>query len=200
MFDAGVDTTSSTVEWAMTELLKNTENLKKLREELHEVIGKNTKLEESHISKLPFLRAVVKETLRLHPPAPFLVPRQTLDNAQICGFTVPKNTQVLVNTWAIGRDSSVWPDPNLFMPERFLEGEIDFKGRHFELIPFGAGRRMCPGLPLASRAVHLMLAMLLQHHDWKLPDGLQPNDLDMDEKFGLTLRKFQPLRAIPIKA
>ncbi|KAL6322153.1 hypothetical protein AAG906_005093 [Vitis piasezkii] len=194
----GTDTTSSTVEWAMAELLNNPKAMAKARSELDEVIGKDMIVEESDISKLPYLQAVVKETFRLHPPVPFLVPRKTEMESEILGYAVPKNAQVLVNVWAIGRDP-MWTNPNSFVPERFLECEIDVKGRDFQLIPFGAGRRICPGLLLGHRMVHLMLASLLHSFDWKLEDGMKPEDMDMTEKFGFTLRKAQPLQAVPIK-
>ena len=119
--------------------------------------------------------------------------------SEILGYAVPKNAQVLVNVWAIGRDPMLWTNPNSFVPERFLECEIDVKGRDFQLIPFGAGRRICPGLLLGHRMVHLMLASLLHSFDWKLEDGMKPEDMDMTEKFGFTLRKAQPLQAVPIK-
>ncbi|KAL1369022.1 cytochrome P450 76T24-like [Arachis hypogaea] len=197
---AGVDTTSITIEWAMAELLRNPEKLEKVRNELQHVLGKNEQLEEKHISKLPFLKAVVKETFRLHPPAPLLVPHKAQEDVELCGFIVPKNAQVWVNVWAMGRDSSIWTNPNEFMPERFLESEIDFQGHDFELIPFGAGKRMCPGLPLAYRAVHILLASLLHCYDWKLANEDKEEDLDMSENFGLTLRKAQSLKAIPIQS
>ncbi|KAF7844724.1 geraniol 8-hydroxylase-like [Senna tora] len=199
LFVAGIDTTSSTVEWAMAELLCNPEKLDKVRQELQLALNKGEEFDESHILKLPFLKAVVKETLRLHPPAPFLIPRKSEEDVELCGFVVPKNAQILINVWAMGRDSSVWENPNQFMPERFLESEIDFKGHDFELIPFGAGRRICPGLPLANRTVHLTLASILHCYDWKLPNGLEPEDMDMSERFGITLQKALPLQAIPIK-
>ena len=199
LFSAGTDTTSSTVEWAMAELLNNPKAMAKARSELDEVLGKGMIVEESDISKLPYLQAVVKETFRLHPPVPFLVPRKTEMESEILGYAVPKNAQVLVNVWAIGRDPMLWTNPNSFVPERFLECEIDVKGRDFQLIPFGAGRRICPGLLLGHRMVHLMLASLLHSFDWKLEDGMKPEDMDMTEKFGFTLRKAQPLQAVPIK-
>ncbi|KAL1331434.1 geraniol 8-hydroxylase isoform X1 [Arachis ipaensis] len=199
LFVAGIDTTSSTIEWAMTELVHNSKKLVKVREELEQVLGKGEQqLEESHISKLPFLRAIVKETLRLHPPAPFLVPHRPEDDVELCGYMVPKNAQILTNVWAMGRDSSVWTNPNEFMPERFLESEIDFKGQNFELIPFGAGRRICPGLPLGFRSIHFVLASLLFEYDWKLPNNVKPEEMDMSEKYGLTLHKAQPLQVIPV--
>ena len=181
----------------MVELVRNPKKLEKARKELQKALDND--LEESHLLYLPFLQAIVKETLRLHPPVPLSVPRKSQDDAQLCGFTIPKNAQILVNLWAMGRDSSIWPNPNSFVPERFLDREINFKGRNFELIPFGAGRRMCPGLPLANRTVHLVLASLLRNYDWKLANGLKPEEMNMVEKFGLTLKRVQPLEVIPIK-
>ncbi|XP_061348031.1 cytochrome P450 76T24-like [Gastrolobium bilobum] len=200
LFVAGTDTTSITVEWAMAELLHKPEKLEKVRKELQEVLVKGEQLEESHISKLPFLQAVVKETFRLHPPLPFIMPLKSEVDFELCGYMLPKNAQVLVNVWGMGRDSSIWKNPNEFMPERFLESEIDFKGQDFELIPFGAGRRICPGLPLAIRTVHIVLASLLRDYDWKLANGLKAADMDMSEKYGLTLHKAQSLQVIPIQA
>ncbi|KAF7844711.1 geraniol 8-hydroxylase-like [Senna tora] len=199
LFIAGIDTTSSTVEWAMAELLYNPKKLEEAKHELQLALHKGEQFEESHISKLPFLKAVVKETLRLHPPAPFLIPHKSEEDVELRGFLVPKNSQILINVWAMGRDSRIWENPNQFMPERFLKSEIDFKGHDFELIPFGAGRRICPGLPLANKIVHNILASILHCYDWKLDDSLKAEDMDMSEKFGITLNKAMPLRAIPIK-
>jgi len=200
LFLAGIDTTSSTAEWAMAELLHNPEKMTKARDELEEVLGKGGHVQESDISKFNYLRAIVKETLRLHPSVPFLVPRKAKTNIEICGYIVPKNAQILINVWAMGQDSSIWQSPNLFMPERFLEQDIDYKGQDFELIPFGAGRRICPGLPLANRMVHLMLASLVHYFAWKLPNEMRPEDMNMAEMFGLTLHRAMPLLAIPIKS
>ncbi|KAK3012712.1 hypothetical protein RJ639_009694 [Escallonia herrerae] len=197
LFLAGTDTSSLSVEWTMTELLCNPEKLAKARTELEEVVGKNELLQESDISKLPYLQAIVKETFRLHPAAAFLVPHKADTDIEIDNFIVPKNAQILVNVWATGRDSNIWLNPGSFMPERFLDSEIDFRGRDFELIPFGAGRRICPGLPLAYRVVHLMLGSILHSFNWRLEDGMKPEDMDMSEKFGLTLQKAIPLRAVP---
>ena len=183
----------------MAELIRNPKTMAKARRELQEVLGKDGIVQESDISKLPYLQSIVKETLRLHPPAPLLLPHKPQADVEICGFTVPKNSQVLVNAWAIGRDPNTWTNPNAFVPERFQGSEIDVKGRDFEVIPFGSGRRMCPGMPLAHRMVHLMLASLLHSFDWKLEDGLKPEDMDMSEMFGITLQKAKPLRAIPIR-
>ncbi|KAF4378795.1 hypothetical protein F8388_006246 [Cannabis sativa] len=198
LFAAGTDTTSSTLEWSMTELLKNPEAMSKAQAELNQVIGKGNQMKESDISRLPYLQAIIKETFRLHPPAPLLLPRRAETDVELCGYVVPKGAQVLVNAWAISRDPNIWENPNEFIPERFLESDIDVKGRHFELTPFGGGRRICPGLPLAIRMVHLMLGSLIHSFDWKLEDGVKPQPLNMDEKFGLTLHKAQPLKALPI--
>ncbi|CAA2993979.1 geraniol 10-hydroxylase [Olea europaea subsp. europaea] len=197
LFVAGTDTTSSTLEWAMAETLKSPETMKKAKAELAEVIGKGKVLEEADVSRLPYLRCMVKEALRIHPPVPFLIPRRVEEDVEVSGYTVPKNSQVLVNAWAIGRDPTLWENPLEFKPERFMESELDVRGRDFELIPFGAGRRICPGLPLAIRMVPVMLGSLLNSFDWKLEGGIAPKELDMEEKFGITLQKANPLRAVP---
>ncbi|XP_050266149.1 geraniol 8-hydroxylase-like [Quercus robur] len=198
LFSAGTDTTSSTLQWAMAELLHNPEILSKAGEELRQTIGRGNTVEESDIPKLPYLQAIIKETFRLHPAVPLLLPRKAEADVEVKGFTVPKGAQVLVNAWAIGRDPSIWDNPNSFMPERFLGSEIDVRGHNFELIPFGGGRRICPGLSLAIRMVHLMLGSLIHSFDWKLEDGITPEDMNLEDKFGLTLDMAQPLQAIPI--
>ncbi|WJX15547.1 hypothetical protein P8452_05679 [Trifolium repens] len=199
MFTAGTDTTTSTLEWVMAELLHNPRTLKKVQMELRNKIGADRKFEENDIENLPYLKAVIKETLRLHPPLPFLVPHMALDSCKIGDYYIPKETQILVNVWAIGRDPKVWDAPLLFWPERFMEPNmVDYKGRHFEFIPFGSGRRMCPAMPLASRVLPLALGSLLSYFDWILPNGLKPEDMDMTEGMGITLRKAVPLKAIPV--
>ncbi|KAH9697031.1 cytochrome P450 family 76 subfamily C polypeptide 7 [Citrus sinensis] len=193
LFIAGNDTTSCTMEWAMAELLHNPEALLKAKLELEQTVCKCNPIEESDITRLPYLQAVVKETLRLHPAAPLLLPRKATKDVEIAGFTVPKGAQVFVNVWAIGRDESTWDNPRTFIPERFLGSNADFKGQNFELIPFGAGRRICAGLPLAIRMLHLMLGSLINSFDWKLDN----HNMDMEDKFGLTVQKAQPLHAVP---
>ncbi|GAB2227779.1 hypothetical protein Droror1_Dr00009606 [Drosera rotundifolia] len=199
LFAAGIDTTSSTIEWAMAELLSHPEKLKIGQAELQDVIGKGNQVQEADIPRLSYLNAVIKETLRLHPPVPFLVPRTVITDVTLGRYTVPKGARVLVNTWAMGRDRSIWERPSSFEPERFLNSKLDFKGHDFELIPFGAGRRMCPGLPMGSRMLHLVLGSLIHSFDWKLQEGVTPKNLDMDEKFGFTLNRARPLMAIAIK-
>ncbi|WMV47015.1 hypothetical protein MTR67_040400 [Solanum verrucosum] len=198
MFVAGSDTTSNTLEWAMAELLKNPHTLEKAQEELAQVIGRGKLIDEADVAKLSYLRCVVKETFRIHPPAPFLIPRKAVEDVEFCGYIIPKDSQVLVNIWAIRHDSSLWEDPLDFKPERFWESDIDVRGQNFELIPFGAGRRICPGLPLAIKMVPVTLGSILNTFNWKLHGGIAPKDLDMEEKFGITLGKAQPLLAIPV--
>ncbi|KAI3800475.1 hypothetical protein L1987_28566 [Smallanthus sonchifolius] len=198
LFIAGTDTTSSTLEWAMAELIHNPEKLETARSEVIKLMeNKKNIIQESDISQLPYLQAVIKETFRLHPPAPFLVPRQAIGDVEIQGFMVPNNAQILCNVWAMGRDSKVWSHPETFMPERFLEINIDYKGQDFKLIPFGAGRRMCPGLNISHRMLHIMLGTLIQNFEWKLVGNMRAQDIDMGEKFGLTLQRNTPLKVIP---
>ncbi|KAH9697121.1 cytochrome P450 family 76 subfamily C polypeptide 7 [Citrus sinensis] len=194
LFIAGNDTTSITMEWAMAELLHNPKVLSKAKLELKQTVGKGRPIDESDIARLPYLQAVVKETFRLHPAVPLLIPRKASEGVEIASVTVPKGAQVFVNVWAIGRDENIWDNPHSFKPERFLGSDVDFKGQNFELIPFGAGRRICPGLPLAIRMLYLMLGSLINSFDWKLED----ESMDMKEKFGLTIQKAKPLRAVPI--
>ncbi|CAI0404278.1 unnamed protein product [Linum tenue] len=198
LFSAGTDTNTATIEWAMTELIRNKGAMEKLREELKAelsppLVGKS-QIEESAACRLPYLNAIVKETLRLHPPGPLLLPHRAPESCEVMGYTVPEGAQIVVNVWAISRDPMVWEDdPTSFKPERFIGSEVDFRGQDFELLPFGAGRRMCPGVPLATRQIPLVLAALVRNFDWCLPDGEDPAEMDMSEKFGITLQKEQPL-------
>jgi cytochrome P450 len=171
--------------------------MRKVQEELRTVIGTKQQIDEADISNLPYLQAVVKETLRLHPPVP-LPPYEAEATVEIHGYTIPKGTKVLINIWAINRCPDAWIEPTKFMPERFLgRDEISFMGRDFQLIPFGAGRRICLGLPLAYRMVHLMLGSLLHWFRWRLPAEVEENGVDMRERFGLALSLVVPLHAIP---
>ncbi|CAL0313441.1 unnamed protein product [Lupinus luteus] len=186
---AGTDTTAYTLERAMTELLHNPEIMTKAKKELEQTIGIGNPIEESDIDKLPYLQAIIKETLRMYPPAPLLLPRKAKVDVQISGYTVPKGARVLINEWAIGRNPSFWKNAISFSPERFIGSTIDVKGQSFQLTPFGSGRRICPGSPLAMRMVPSMLGSLINTFDWKLENDMNPKDMDLD----------QPLRAIPIK-
>uniref|UniRef100_M1AMF5 Geraniol 10-hydroxylase n=2 Tax=Solanum tuberosum TaxID=4113 RepID=M1AMF5_SOLTU len=198
LFNAGTDTSSNVVEWAMTELLRAPEIMKKVQAELVELLGEGKPMDEADIARLPYLQCIIKETFRMHPPAPLLVPRKAEQDVEVCGYTVPKGSKVLINVWAIGRDSTLWEDPLVFNPDRFKDSKLDVRGQDFELIPFGAGRRICPGLPLAIRTIPVMLGTLLNTFKWKIEGDIAPKDLDMQEKFGLTLAKLLPLRAVPL--
>ncbi|GFQ05235.1 cytochrome p450 76a2 [Phtheirospermum japonicum] len=194
VFLAASETTSSSIEWAMVELLKHPEAMNKAQNELAQVVGKGNKFEESHIENLPYLQAVIKETLRLHPPIPFLVPRRAIQETDFMGYRIPKNTQVFVNTWAIGRDPECWDEPLSFKPDRFLDSKIDYRGHNFELIPFGAGRRICAGIPLGHRMLHLVLGSLLHEFEWRVDEIGRNGLMDTRERIGVTVRKLVPLK------
>uniref|UniRef100_A0A0C9QPG7 TSA: Wollemia nobilis Ref_Wollemi_Transcript_14830_1974 transcribed RNA sequence n=1 Tax=Wollemia nobilis TaxID=56998 RepID=A0A0C9QPG7_9CONI len=200
LFLAGTETTTTTIEWAVAELFHNPQKMERVRGELDEVVGCNRRVEESDLEHLLYIRAVVKEIFRLHPTAPLLLPHKAQSSCEVAGFLIPKNSQVIANVWAIGRDPAIWKEPSTFKPERFLEGEnrnVEYRGQNFELIPFGAGRRICPGLPLASLMVHLVLASLLHSFEWTHPDGKSWEEMDMSDEFALTLKKAIDLNAIP---
>ncbi|XP_038687741.1 flavonoid 3',5'-hydroxylase 1-like isoform X2 [Tripterygium wilfordii] len=193
----GTDTTSTMVEWAMAEIMMNPKIMKKVQQELDQVVGVNNSVEEFHLPKLHYLDAVVKETSRLHPALPMLVPRCPTSSATIGGFTIPRGTQVFLNIWAIQRDPEHWDNPLEFRPERFLNGEdckLDFSGNNFKYLPFGSGRRVCAGIPLAEKTLMYLLASLLYSFDWKLPAD---EELELSDKFGLVVKKAKPLIVIP---
>nr|AWD93593.1 cytochrome P450 CYP76AK5 [Salvia miltiorrhiza] len=196
---AGSDTSAATTEWAMVELLLHPDKLEKLKAELKSVLGEQSIVDESDISRLPYLQATVKEVLRCHPAAPLLAPHAAEVETHINGYVIPKNAKMFINVWAISRDRSIWKNPESFEPERFLDNGIDFGGHHFELIPFGSGRKVCPGMPLASRMLHCMVATLCHNFDWKLEQGTESKQLQRQDVFGLVLQKKSPLWAIPIK-
>ncbi|XP_024025585.1 cytochrome P450 71A1 [Morus notabilis] len=189
MFAAGTDTTFIVLDWGMTELILNPKVLEKAQAEVRSVVGEREVVLESDLPQLNYMKAVIKETFRLHPPAPVLVPRESLEHVVIDGYDIPIKTRIFVNAWAIGRDPETWEDPETFKPERFLDSLIDFKGQDFELIPFGAGRRMCPAITFGTAAVELALAQLLHSFDWELPPGVTTKDLDMTEVFGITMHR-----------
>lgn len=179
----------------MAELLKNPEKMAKTLSELDQTLKPGCQLQESDIPNLPYLEAVIKEVFRVH--SAFLIPHKAESDVEICGFMVPKDTRVLVNILAISHDESLWPNPNRFEPERFLDRRSE--GREFEFIPFGAGRRMCPGQPMAWRMVPLLLGSILQAFEWKLVNGETPESLNMDEKIGVMVAMAKPLLLLPIK-
>jgi len=193
----GTDTSSVTIEWAMSELLRKPDVLTKATEELDRVIGRERLVTEGDITKLPYMQAIVKETMRLHPVTPLLAPRLSREDASVDGYDIPTGTLVFVNVWAIGRDPAVWGDaPDEFRPERFAGSSVDVKGQDFELLPFGSGRRMCPGIGLGLKMVQVILANLVHGFAWRLPDGMAKEELSMEEKFGLSMPRLIPLQAV----
>ncbi|XP_068660336.1 trimethyltridecatetraene synthase-like [Aristolochia californica] len=189
----GTESSAVTVEWAISELLKQPDMFEKAREELDRVIGKEKWVKEKDVQKLPYIDAIMKETMRLHPVAPMLVPRVTIVDTQIEGYDIPVGSRIFVNVWTIGRDPELWDSPDEFRPERFLGKAIDVKGQDFELLPFGSGRRMCPGYSLGLKVIQLTLSNLLHGFTWKLPEGMTPEKLDMEEMWGLSTPRRDPL-------
>ncbi|KAL9403959.1 hypothetical protein Peur_000931 [Populus x canadensis] len=193
IFIAGTETSSTILEWAMSELLKHPEVMEKAQTEVREAFGK-----DGSVGELNYLKMVIRETMRLHPPLPLLIPRECREECGINGYNIPIKSRVLVNVWAIGRDSNYWVEAERFHPERFLDSSIDYKGVNFEFTPFGAGRRMCPGILFGISNVDLLLANLLYHFDWKLPGDMKPESLDMSEAFGAAVRRKNALHLTPI--
>ncbi|KAK4257013.1 hypothetical protein QN277_006660 [Acacia crassicarpa] len=199
MFAAGSDTTYTILEWTMTEIFRHPYAMKKLQDEVRNVKkDRANKITEDDIDHMPFLKAVLKETLRLHPPVPLLVPRESMQDIQLLGHHISAKTRVIVNTWAIARDPTYWDNPQEFEPERFLNSSIDYKGHDFQLIPFGAGRRGCPGTQLAVALNELVIANIFFHFDWSLPNGLKGEDLDMSETVAITAHKKIPLLGVAL--
>ncbi|XP_042009334.1 cytochrome P450 71A8-like [Salvia splendens] len=196
VFVGGTDTISTTMEWTMSEILRHPKVMKKLQQEVRGILKQKPEITDDDLQKMHYLKAVIKEAMRLHPPLPLLLPRLASKDVQVKGFDISAGTIVMINAWAIGRDLVSWDKPETFMPERFLNSSIDFKGLDFELIPFGGGRRGCPGITLASAGMELLLADLLRKFDWKLANGVEPKDLDMSESPGMTVHRAVPLLAL----
>ncbi|XP_002989019.2 cytochrome P450 71A1 [Selaginella moellendorffii] len=186
----GTDTTAVTTEWALSELIRNPGTLQELRQEIQNIVGDERLVEESDLQKLHYLRAVIKETFRLHPAAPLMAPHESIDDCELQGYKIPRKTWLMVNLWSLGRDPRSWESPEAFKPERFLGSSIDVKGNDFELIPFGSGRRICAGMSLALIMVGLTLARLVQAFDWSLPGN---EEMNMEESQGVIMRRRKPL-------
>jgi (+)-delta-cadinene 8-hydroxylase len=195
---AGTDTTATSVEWAMTEIVHNREVMRKVQKELEDVVGLNQIVEEFHLPKLQYLDAVVKEALRLHPALPLLTSRYPSESRTVAGYTIPKDTKIFVNAWAIQRDPQLWENPSDFKPERFLNepGKWDFSANNLQYLPFGSGRRICAGIPIAEKMLMYLLASLFHSFDWQATES---KEVDLSEKFGFVMRKAKPLIAIPTK-
>ncbi|KAJ1275649.1 hypothetical protein BS78_05G151600 [Paspalum vaginatum] len=202
MFEAGNATSSSVLEFAMAELMRKPHLMAKLQTEVREKTPKGQEMvKEEDLAGMAYLKAVVKETLRLHPPAPLLVPHQSMADCEVDGYTIPAGTRVIINSWAIGRDPGSWEEAEEFVPERFMDGgaaaDVDFRGNDFQFIPFGSGRRMCPAINFGLATVSIMLANLVYCFDWELPTGMEKEDIDMTEVFGLTVHRKEKLILVP---
>ncbi|CAI9104499.1 OLC1v1003181C1 [Oldenlandia corymbosa var. corymbosa] len=197
VFSAGGETSSKTSIWALCEMIKNPTLLQRAQEEVRRVYGPKGNVDESQLHELKFLRAVIKEALRFRPSAPLTLPRESREDCEIGGYFIPAKTRVIVNAFAVCRDPNHWVEPDVFNPDRFLESNIDFQGKDFSYIPFGAGRRICPGIAFALPNMELPLAHLLFHFDWKLPGEMGPQDLNLTEVFGLTVGPKEDLCLVP---
>ncbi|KAJ6793579.1 cytochrome P450 71A9-like [Iris pallida] len=196
IFVAGSDTSSASVEWTMAELMRHPSVMRKAQNEVRSIVGKKGKVEESDLDRLQYLKCVLKEVFRVHPTVPLLVQRETIQHCRVDGYDIPAKTRLLVNTLAIGRDASIWERPEEFDPERFVGTDIDIRGHDFELIPFGAGRRICPGMGVGILVVELALANLLYSFDWELPEGTTKEDIDMSEAPGITVHRKSHLHLV----
>ena len=180
----------------MSELIKQPNLIKKANEELDTVVGQERWVEERDIQNLPYIDSIVKETMRKHPVAVLLAPHLAIEDCHVSGYDVSQGTVVFINTWSMGRDPSVWDQPEEFRPERFLDKAVDVKGQSFELLPFGSGRRMCPGYSLGLKMINTSLANLLHGFTWKLPETVKAEDVGMEEVYGLATVRKVPLVAV----
>jgi len=197
MFLGTMDTSPDTIDWALSELLRHPEVMKKAKKELDNVVGMHRPVEESDIPKLSYLSMVIKESFRLHQIAAFVF-RHTKEDVALAGYNIPGGADVMVCVWAMGRDKNLWKNAEEFIPERFENSGIDVRGHDFSLLPFGSGRRNCPGMSFALLMVPLVLAQLVHCFDWKLPDGVSPLELDMKEKYGFSMPRAVHLHATPV--
>jgi len=193
LFNAGSETSATTLQWAMSELMRYPNVMQKAQAEVRENLQGKPNITEEDLANLKYLKLVIKETMRLHPAGPLLLPREAMETCKILGYDIPKGTTVFINAWAIGRDPKHWEDPEKFKPERFESGKVDFKGTNYEYIPFGSGRRICPGMTFAEANMEIVLAALLYHFDWELPGEAKPEEVDMKEKMGVTIRRKNDL-------
>ena len=197
MLAGAMDTSGAAIEWVLSELLKHPNVMKKVQKEIEKVVGMDRMVDESDLERLEYLDMVVKEAFRLHPVAPLLVPHESLEDCTINGYHIPKKARIIVNAWAIGRNPNAWTDAEKFIPERFVGSGIDLRGHDFQLLPFGSGRRGCPGMQLGLTVVRIAVAQLVHCFDWELPNGMLPSELDMTEHFGLVTARANHLVANP---
>ncbi|CAD6253557.1 unnamed protein product [Miscanthus lutarioriparius] len=200
MLSAGSDTSTSVLTWCMTELIRYPTAMAKVQAEVRETFKGMSRVTEEDIATadISYLKLVIKETLRMHTQLPLLIPRRCRKACQVMGYDIPEGTTVMVNVWAICRNPKYWDDPEEFKPERFENSNLQYKGTNYEYLPFGSGRRMCPGANLGLANVNLALVSLLYHFDWKLCDGLEPKDVDVSEDVGLVTNKKTSLVLCPV--
>uniref|UniRef100_A0A0E0KMU7 Cytochrome P450 n=1 Tax=Oryza punctata TaxID=4537 RepID=A0A0E0KMU7_ORYPU len=197
MFTGGTETTSTSAEWVMSELMRNPEVMAKAQAEVRRVLdNKSPQDHEGLLDDLRYMKMVIKETLRLNPVLPLLLPRVCRETCEIGGYEVVEGTRVVVNAWAMARSPEYWDDAEKFVPERFEDGTADFNGSRFEYLPFGTGRRRCPGDIFGMATLELIVARLLYYFDWSLPAGMQPNDVDMELVVGATARRKNHLQLV----
>ncbi|XP_047266379.1 cytochrome P450 71A1 isoform X2 [Capsicum annuum] len=190
----GTDTSAATIEWGFQELLRIPNIIEKAHQELDRAIGKERWVEEKDFSQLPYIDAIIKETFRLHPLCALLPPHYSTEDCTVAGYDIPKGTAAYINAWSIGRNSKYWDRPEEFIPERFIENNIDMKGQNFSLLPFGSGRRRCPGYNFGIKVVRATMADLLHGFNWKLAGNLE--DISMEEIYGLTTHPKRPISMI----
>ncbi|KAF7013144.1 hypothetical protein CFC21_027262 [Triticum aestivum] len=203
MFTAGTETTSSASEWVMSELMRNPDVMTKAQAEVRRTFdNKSPQDHEGHVAELHYTKMVIKESMRLNPVVPLLVPRVCRETCDIGGFEVMEGTRVMVNTWALGRNPEYWHEPEEFRPERFEDGTATYKGSRLDYLPFGSGRRNCPGDTFGMAVLELMVARLLYYFDWSLPVGVKPSELDMEMEVAATSKRKNQLHlvATPYKA
>ncbi|EXC01457.1 2-hydroxyisoflavanone synthase [Morus notabilis] len=205
LFTAGTDTTAATTEWILSELINNPRVLQKAREEIDQVVGKTRLVNESDGPNLPYMQAIIKEVLRLHPVSP-VITRKCVKECKVGKYIIPVGTILFVNNWAISRDPKYWESPLAFRPERFLQDHkegskigIDIKGQHYELLPFGSGRKMCPGMNLAQQMLPTVAAAIIQCFDLNIADSLGHGSiLSMEEGSGLVIPRLHQLVCVPV--
>jgi cytochrome P450 len=203
VFSGSIDTQASALEFTLAELMRTPDAMKNLQAEVRGIVPKEQDIvREADLSDMGYLRAVIKESFRLHPVSTLMAPHLSMSSCDIDGFVVPAGVRALVNVWAIGRDARIWgDDAEAFVPERFLDGgaaaDVNFRGNDFQFLPFSTGRRMCPGMNFGLATTELALANLVARFDWELPSGKETRDIDMSEVFGLVVRLKKKLALVP---
>lgn len=200
MFEAGTDTTYVSLDYAMAELMRNPRVMTKLQAEVRSCVTKGKEMvTEEDLASMSYLKAVMKEAMRLHPSGALLIPHLSVADCDVEGYTIPSGTRLMVNAWALGRDPTCWENAEEFVPERFLKGAMDaacdFQGNDFRFLPFGSGRRICPGITFAAITFEIILANLIYHFNWELPEG-SPG-VDMTEEYGIDVHRKVKLLLVP---